>query len=54
MIVDLIRKHFPEYHSALPSDSVAGGDFPAGGTLKIDNICSVEVLGIKYRNWRIL
>jgi hypothetical protein len=48
--VDLIRKHFPEYHSALPSDSVEGDDFLAGGTFQIDNICSVEVLGIKCRN----
>ena len=50
MIVDLIRKHFPQYHSALPSDSVEGADFYAGGTFNIDNLCSVEVLDIKYRN----
>jgi hypothetical protein len=45
--VDLIRKHFPQYHSALPFGSVEGADFPTGGTFNIDNICSVEVLGIK-------
>jgi hypothetical protein len=50
MIVDLIRKHFPQYHSALPSDSVEGADFYAGGKFNIDNLCSVEVLDIKYRN----
>jgi hypothetical protein len=52
MIVDLIRKHFPQNHSAsaLPSDSVEGADFYAGGKFNIDNLCSVEVLDIKYRN----
>jgi hypothetical protein len=50
MVVDLIRKHFPQYDSALPSDSVEAADFPTGVTFNIDNIYSVEVLGIKYRN----
>ena len=48
--MDLIRKHSPQYHSAFSSDSVEGADFPTGGTFNIDNICSVEVLGIKYGN----
>lgn len=50
-IVDLIRKHFPECHSALPSESVEGGNYPEGGTFKIDTTRSIEVLGIKYKDF---
>ncbi|KAF4625715.1 hypothetical protein G7Y89_g12449 [Cudoniella acicularis] len=49
-IVEVIRKHFPEYHSVLPSESVEGGNYPAGGIFSIDNSRSVEVLGIKYKD----
>lgn len=51
LIVDLIRKHFPEYHSVLPSESVDGGNYPEGGTFKTDNTRSKEVLGIEYRDF---
>jgi nucleoside-diphosphate-sugar epimerase len=27
-IVDVIRKHFPEYKNEMPDESVKGGDFP--------------------------
>lgn len=51
VIVDLIRKHFPEYHSALPSESVEGGNYPEGGAFKTDNTRSIDVLGIKYKDF---
>lgn len=49
LIVDLIRKHFPEYDSALPPQSAEGGDYPAEGAFEVDNARSKEVLGIKYK-----
>jgi nucleoside-diphosphate-sugar epimerase len=49
-LVDAIRKNFPEYEPALPSESVEGGRYPAGGTFKTNNSRSVEVLGIKYHD----
>lgn len=51
LIVDLIRKHFPEYHSVLPSESVEGGNYPPGGTFKIDNTRSIKILGIVYKDF---
>ncbi len=48
-IVDIIRKNFPEYHSALPSESVEGGRYPPGGHFKIDNSRSRNVLGIEFK-----
>ena len=48
MIVDIIRKHFPEYASALPSASAPGGNFPEGGLFKTDPSRSEQDLGIKF------
>jgi nucleoside-diphosphate-sugar epimerase len=52
-IVDIIRKHFPQYKD-LPTDSTPGGDYPEGYTKKApwgyDNKRSIEILGLKYRN----
>ncbi|KAH8589880.1 hypothetical protein B0O99DRAFT_522334 [Bisporella sp. PMI_857] len=48
-IVELIRKNFPEYQSALPPSSVEGGDYPAEGVFSVDNTRSIQVLGIKYK-----
>lgn len=50
IIVDLVRQNFPEYYSALPLESAEGGNYSDGGTFKIDNIRSKEVLGISYRS----
>ena len=50
IIVDLIRQNFPEYHSALPLESAEGGNYPDGGTFKIDSTRSKEMLGINYRS----
>ncbi|KAI4870340.1 NAD(P)-binding protein [Hypoxylon rubiginosum] len=47
-IVDIIRKHFPEYHAQLPHVSAEGGDLP-DPVYKIDNQPSKEILGIQYR-----
>lgn len=49
-VVGLIHKNFPRYKSALPDESVQGGDFPEGGLFKIDVTRSTELLGIKYRS----
>ena len=49
--MDVIRKHFPEYHSVLPSESVEGGRYPAEGAFKIDNARSINLLGIKYKDF---
>jgi hypothetical protein len=48
VIVDLIRKDFPEFSEAMPSASVKGGNYPAEGIFQIDNTRSREVLGIEY------
>lgn len=51
-IVDIIRKHFPEYKDVLPAEGTSGGDFPEGFPdtyFKIDNSRSKKVLGLKYR-----
>lgn len=51
-IVDIIRKHFPEYKDVLPAEGTSGGDFPDGFPetyFKIDNSRSKKVLGLQYR-----
>lgn len=48
VIVDLVRKNFPEFNEAMPSASVKGGNYPAEGIFQIDNARSREVLGIEY------
>lgn len=49
-IVEIVRKHFPEYESELPGKDVKGGDYPKEGIYKYDNSRTVEVLGIKFRS----
>jgi len=51
LIVDVVHKHFPEYHSTLPSKSVEGGNYPADGIFKIDNTRGMKVLGIGYKDF---
>lgn len=51
-IVDIIRKHFPEFKD-LPTESTPGGDYPEGGKDAIygyNNKRSLEILGLKYRS----
>ena len=36
-MVEIVRKHFPEYAERLPDESVKGGELPEGGIYKIDN-----------------
>ncbi|KAH8645393.1 hypothetical protein BX600DRAFT_556213 [Xylariales sp. PMI_506] len=50
-VVDIIRKHFPEYHAVLPSETAQGGDLPVGGVFKINNKPSMEILGLQYRTF---
>jgi hypothetical protein len=50
LIVDIIRKHFPEFRSVLPSEAMEGGNYPTEGTFKIDNSRSVKVLGVGYKD----
>ncbi|KAJ0385861.1 hypothetical protein COL922a_005566 [Colletotrichum nupharicola] len=49
-IIDIIRKNFPEYKSALPSKCTKGGELP-DKVYKVNNPRSIDVLGIKYRNF---
>ncbi|KAF2761457.1 NAD(P)-binding protein [Pseudovirgaria hyperparasitica] len=51
LIVDIIRKNFPEYESQLPSPDVKGGEYPADGVFTANNKQSIEVLGLKYRKF---
>ena len=48
-IVEIVRKHFPEYRNALPTSETKGGDYPEGGVYKYDNSRAVKVLGLKFR-----
>ncbi|RFU33597.1 hypothetical protein B7463_g2762, partial [Scytalidium lignicola] len=48
MIVEVLRKNFPEYKSELPAEDAKGGDMPEG-LYKYDNSRVQEVLGIKFR-----
>ncbi len=50
MIVDAVRKNFPEYRDQLPAEDLKGGGFPDEGVYKMDNSRSVKVLGAKYRS----
>ncbi|KAF4486964.1 Ketoreductase azaE [Colletotrichum fructicola Nara gc5] len=49
-IIDIIRKNFPEYKSALPSKCTKGGELP-DKVYKVNNQRSIDVLGIKYRSF---
>lgn len=49
-ICEVIRKNFPEYHSALPSVDVKGGDLPEGPMYGYDNTRTANVLGIQFRS----
>ncbi|KAI9661063.1 MAG: methylglyoxal reductase (NADPH-dependent) gre2 [Bathelium mastoideum] len=48
---EVLRKHFPEYASQLPSEATPGGDFPAEGIFKIDNTRAKELLGVEFRSF---
>ncbi|PQE21534.1 hypothetical protein CJF31_00011122 [Rutstroemia sp. NJR-2017a BVV2] len=48
MIVNIIKKSFPEYISVLPADDVQGGDFPADKGFAVDTSFSEKVLGIEF------
>lgn len=48
-ICEIIRKHFPEYQSALPGPDVKGGDFPDTPFYGYDNSQTRDVLGIQFR-----
>ena len=48
MVVEIIRKNFPEYKDVLPGGDVEGGSFPVGGTFGTNNERSKEVLGMEY------
>ncbi|KAF2280104.1 NADPH-dependent methylglyoxal reductase-like protein GRE2 [Westerdykella ornata] len=50
-IVDIVRKHFPQFKD-LPTDSTPGGDYPEGGkdaVYSYNNRRSIDVLGLRYR-----
>ncbi|KAI1776584.1 NAD(P)-binding protein [Hypoxylon cercidicola] len=47
-MVNIIRKHFPEYHDQLPSESAKGGELP-DAVFKFDNGPSKEILGVQYK-----
>jgi nucleoside-diphosphate-sugar epimerase len=47
-IVEIVRKHYPEYEDRLPNKDIKGGDFPEGGLdgyFKVDNSRSKKLLG---------
>jgi len=48
MLVEIVRKNFPELRSQLPAEDVKGGDIP-DGIYKYDNSRVQQVLGIKFR-----
>ena len=50
-MAEVLRKHFPEYASQLPTESTPGGDFPAEGIFKIDNSRAKELLGVEFRSF---
>jgi nucleoside-diphosphate-sugar epimerase len=47
-ILEIIRKHFPEYHDQLPGPEVKGGDFPESGLYDYDNSQARDVLGLEF------
>ncbi|KAI8235633.1 hypothetical protein K4K54_005650 [Colletotrichum sp. SAR 10_86] len=49
-IIEIIRKNFPEYKSALPSKCTKGGELP-DKVYKVNNQRSIDILGIKYRSF---
>jgi nucleoside-diphosphate-sugar epimerase len=44
-MVDVVRKHFPEYVERLPAENVNGGNMPEGGVYKFDNSRVKKLLG---------
>ncbi|KAJ0297075.1 hypothetical protein COL516b_010978 [Colletotrichum fioriniae] len=48
--IDIIRKHFPEYKSALPSKCTKGGELPKE-VYQTNTTRSVEILGMKYADF---
>lgn len=51
LIVDAIRKNFPEYKNELPPESWKGGGLPTSGYHGVDNTRATKLIGGK---WRIL
>ena len=49
-IAEILRNHFPEYASQLPTESTPGGDFPTEGIYKIDNNRAKKLLGGQFRS----
>ncbi|KAK7548205.1 hypothetical protein IWX49DRAFT_205648 [Phyllosticta citricarpa] len=47
-MVEVIRKHFPEYQDKLPGPNTPGGGYPDEGSFKVDNSRSRTILGIQY------
>jgi nucleoside-diphosphate-sugar epimerase len=48
MIVDIIKKNFPEYSAVLPDDNVEGGTFPVEGVFTVDASKAERELGIHF------
>ncbi|KAL1615179.1 Glycine-rich RNA-binding protein 2, mitochondrial [Neofusicoccum ribis] len=51
MMVDIIRKNFPEYQDRLPPADAPGGDFPAEGVFTIDNSRAKNILGVEFTSF---
>lgn len=49
LIVDIVKKNFPEYIAALPEKSEPNKGLPEGGLYEADNSRSRELLGITYK-----
>ncbi|KAJ9138809.1 Methylglyoxal reductase (NADPH-dependent) gre2 [Pleurostoma richardsiae] len=45
---DIVRKHFPEYVSKLPSPEDKGGDYPPDGLFKVDNSRARQLIGKEF------
>lgn len=48
MIVDIVRKNFPQYAAELPEKSEPNHGLPEGGCYTANNTRSKEVLGLTY------
>jgi nucleoside-diphosphate-sugar epimerase len=47
-MVNVVRKHFPEYADRLPAESVKGGELPEGGVYTFDNSRVKKLLGKEF------
>ncbi|KAI0136963.1 putative NAD dependent epimerase/dehydratase [Xylariales sp. AK1849] len=48
ILVEAVRKNFPELEDKLPSGNVKGGDYPEAGVYGYDNSRATKVLGIDW------